>query len=330
MTGPTVVASVMPSHHRGPVQGSQPCGLPSTRRERGGTTGARLVALLLLLACLGLLTLRATAASPSFLWRVTGPRGGTVFVAGSIHLLSSQYYPLAPAFDEAFTKSDLLVEELDMGEMLAPESQVLMLRRGMAPSGQTLDKVLSPAAMAAVTRKATELGLPVAPLQLFKPWALALTLQGLEFQKAGFDAELGLDRHFYDRARAAGKQVQGLETLAFQISRFDELPMPLQERLLEDTLKEMETARANLDTLVGAWKNGDAAAIERLVLSDLKDEPEMYDRLLVQRNRMWMPTIEGLFTRTTPAFVIVGAAHLVGSDGLLAMLRARGYTVTQM
>ena len=200
----------------------------------------------------------------------------------------------------------------------------------MAPAGQTLDKVLSPQTLEAVRGKVTELGLPLAPLQLFKPWALALTLQGLEWQKAGFDAELGLDRHFYDNARAANKPVRGLETLAFQISRFDDLPMPLQERMLSQTLKEMETTKASLETLVGAWKAGDAPAIERIVLRDLQSEPEMYTRLLVERNRNWMPAIEALFSRRTPAFLVVGAAHLVGSDGLLAMLRARGYSVTQM
>jgi uncharacterized protein len=277
-----------------------------------------------------LLCVRLGAAEPNFLWKATGPRGGAIYLAGSIHLLSDEYYPLAPAFDDAFGQSDLLVEELDMAEMLAPDAQVLMLQRSMMPAGQTLDKVLSAETMATVKTKVTELGLPLAPLQLFKPWALALTLQGLEFQKAGFNPELGLDRHFYDRARKVPIDVQGLETLAFQIGQFDSLPMPLQDRMLADTLKEMATAKESVGDLVHAWKTGDAAAIEKVVLSDLKSEPEMYKRLLLDRNRTWLPKIEALFTRPKPAFVVVGAAHLVGTDGLLAMLRARGYTVTQM
>ncbi len=282
------------------------------------------------LGALGALAvLHLQAAEPSFLWRATGPRG-TVYLAGSIHLMSSEYYPLAPAFDEAFAQCDLLVEELDMGEMLAPDAQMQMLTRGMMPAGQTLEQVLTPDTMAAVREKVAALGLPLAPLQLFKPWALALTLQGLEWQKAGLDAELGLDRHFYDRAKKAGLAVQGLETLEFQIAQFDTLPMPLQDRMLSETLKEMETMKTSVEELAQAWKAGDARAIERVVLRDLKSEPQMYQRMLVDRNRSWLPKIEALFTRPTPAFVVVGAAHLVGSDGLLAMLRAKGYTVTQM
>jgi uncharacterized protein YbaP (TraB family) len=281
-------------------------------------------------AIVALAVLQLQAAPTSFLWKATGPRGGAVYLAGSIHLMAREYYPLAPAFDQAFGQCDLLVEELDMAEMLAPEAQMQMLTRGMMPAGQSLDKVLTAGTMDAVRAKVSDMGLPLAPLQLFKPWALALTLQGLEWQKAGFDPELGLDRHFYDRAKTGGLAVQGLETLEFQIAQFDGLPMPLQDRMLSETLKEMDTTKTAVEELARAWKAGDAPAIERVVLRDLKSEPQMYQRLLLDRNRNWLPKIEALFSRPRPAFIVVGAAHLVGSDGLLAMLRARGYRVAQL
>ena len=263
------------------------------------------------------------------MWKATGKQG-VVYLVGSVHLLTADYYPLDPAFERAFRASDLLVEELDMGEVLASGSQLDMLRRGMLPAGQTLDKVVSPETFAAVVRKFKGLGMPVEPMQQFKPWLLALTLQGMEWQKAGFDADLGLDRHFYNLARAQAKRVQGLETLSFQLSRFDEMSMPLQDRMLAETLKEMETTRTSFVKMAEAWRSGDAAAIETIVLRDLKSEPEMYQRLLVDRNRTWLPVVESLFARPTPAFVVVGAAHLVGADGLLQMLQARGYTIEQL
>lgn len=276
----------------------------------------------------GVSQVRATPRN--FLWRATGPKGGTVFLAGSLHLMTTEYYPLATAFDTAFGESDLLVEELDLAEMASPDAQMLILTRGMMPAGQTLDSVLSRKTFDAVHAKVAELGLPLAPLQLFKPWSLSLTLQGLEWQKAGLDPELGLDKHFYDRAQKAGIPVQGLETLEYQIMRFDGLPMPLQDRLLASTLEEMATTRESMSELAQAWKNGDTAAIERSALADLKAEPEMYRRLLLERNQNWMPKLEALFSRPTPTLVVVGAAHIVGSDGLVAMLRARGYLVTQL
>ncbi|HEY7169262.1 MAG TPA: TraB/GumN family protein [Vicinamibacterales bacterium] len=271
----------------------------------------------------------AQAQGRSFVWKVTAKQGGTVYLAGSVHLLSAKYYPLKPAFDTAFSRADLIVEEVDMADMLAPESQLQMLTRGMLPTNQSLDKVISPETYKATTRKVEALGLPMEPLKRFKPWMLALTLQGMEWQKAGFDADLGLDKHFYDMAKTAGKHVQGLETLQYQISRFDEMPMDQQDRLLAETLKELETTRQELTKLADAWQSGDAPQVEKLALEDLRSEPEMYKRLLVERNQQWLPKIEALFSRPSPAFVIVGAAHLIGPDGLLALLRSKGYTIEQ-
>jgi uncharacterized protein YbaP (TraB family) len=271
----------------------------------------------------------AHAQSRNFLWKAS--RGqSVVYLVGSVHLLSRDYYPLSPALETAFKDTDLLVEELHLGQMAQVESQMTILMRGMLPSGQTLDKVVSPATFALVSARVKALGLPIEPLMRFKPWALALTLLGLEWQAAGFDAALGLDRHFYDQAVAAGKEVQGLETVEFQISRFDELPMEEQDRMLASTLRELETEKAAVTTLANAWKAGDAPTVERIVLQELRKEPKMYDRLLVERNKDWLPKIEALFARKGRAFVVVGAAHLVGPDGLLAMLKAKGYAIEQL
>lgn len=272
---------------------------------------------------------RPEAQTRNFLWKAS--RGqGVVYMVGSVHLLNKDYYPLSPALDAAFKECDLLVEELDFGEMAATESQMQILMRGLLPAGQTLDKVVSPATFTLVSDRVNALGLPVEPLKRFKPWALALTLLGLEWQAAGFDASLGLDKHFYDRALADRKQIQGLETIDFQISRFDDLTMDEQDRMLASTIKELETEKASVTALANAWRAGDAPTVERIVLQELRNEPRMYQRLLVDRNRDWLPKIDALFARPGRSFVVVGAAHLVGPDGLLAMLRAKGYTVEQL
>jgi len=281
-------------------------------------------------ASIALTLARVDAAGRNFIWKATSPSRGVVYLVGSVHLLTPEYYPLDPAFDAAFSSSDVLIEELDMHEMQAANSQLQMLTRGMLPSGQTLDKVLSADTMSAVVKKFTDLGMPLEPMKQFKPWLLSLILQGFEWQKAGFDADLGLDKHFYDRAVAENKRVQGLETLAFQLSRFDEMSMEMQDHLLSETLKELETTKSSFTRMADAWKSGDVDTIERLVLKDLKEEPQMYDRLLIERNRTWLPKIEALFGRPKPAFVVVGAAHLVGPDGLLQMLKAKGYKVEQL
>jgi uncharacterized protein len=264
----------------------------------------------------------------NFIWKVTGPVGA-VYLVGSVHLLTKDYYPLSPALDTAFKDSDLLVEEADLGELEAPASQVKLLTHGLLPGDQSLDKVVSASTYALVTKRVGDLGMPIEPLKRFKPWMLALTLVELEWQKAGFDASLGLDRHFFDRAKAEGKAMQGLETVEYQLSLFDGMTMEEQDRLLAQSLTDLDKERASAITLSDAWKAGDAAAVERIVLDDVKDDPVMYDRLLVSRNRDWLPKIDALLARNGRAFVVVGAAHLVGPDGLLAMFRAKGDKVDQ-
>jgi uncharacterized protein YbaP (TraB family) len=289
----------------------------------------RLTAVVAIVAAAAVARLDLAAQSRNFGWKVTSPRGA-IYVVGSVHLLTKDFYPLNPALEKAYTDSDLLVEEVDIAEMTGPGTQLSMLTRGMQPSSMPLDKVLSPATMALLSKKAQDVGLPLEALKQFKPWMIALTIEAMEWQKAGFDQELGLDKHFFDQAQADGKAVQGLETVEYQLSRFDEMPMDLQDRLLAETLKDIDTEQASMSRLIDAWRAGDAPAVERIVLKDLQQEPQLYQRLLVERNKNWLPKLDALFARQGRAMVVVGAAHLVGPDGLLATFKAKGYRVEQL
>jgi uncharacterized protein len=270
----------------------------------------------------------AGAAARNFIWKVSGKQNA-IYLVGSIHMLTKDYYPLNPALDAAFKESDLLVEEADLGEMGA-EAQLGILLRGRLPSDQTLDKVVSPETYAQVTKHVAGHGLPIELLRQFKPWMLALMIETFEWQKAGFDPSLGLDKHFYDRAQGDGKSIQGLESADYQISLFDGMTAQQQDRLLASTLKGIDTEMGSINKLTEAWKSGDAATVERIVLADLKEDPLMYQRLLVDRNQNWLPKLEALFTRGARSFVVVGAAHLVGPDGLLTLLKSKGYAVEQL
>ncbi|MDR1990169.1 MAG: TraB/GumN family protein [Acidobacteriaceae bacterium] len=295
------------------------------RALRRTPTRAVLLALVMLA-----ISFRADAAPANFIWKATNASGKVIYLAGSIHLLSPDFYPLAAPFEQAFDSSDTLVEELDMGEMLSPDAQMMMVMRGMLPAGQTLDKVVSAKTLALVKGAVDELGIPLLPLTQFKPWMLAITLQSIEWEKAGFDANLGLDKHFYDKAVATGKRVQGLETLDYQISRFDGMTPDAQDRLLAETVTELASTQEMLTNVADAWKSGNTARLEQLVLDDLKSEPELYERLLADRNANWLPKIEALFAAPRPSLIVVGAAHLIGPDGLLQALRNKGYTITPL
>ena len=302
---------------------------PNPSRRRSRVWRGVLAVPLIVCAFARVAPLDAVPSAHSFLWKATGKQGA-LYLAGSIHMLTPNAYPLNPAFDTAFKDTDLLVEEVDLAEMTAPESQMRILMRGRLGEGQSFDKLVSPATLALLNKSLAPLGPAGEVLKQFKPWMLAISLESIELQKSGFDPNLGLDKHFYDLAQETHKEVQGLETVEYQLSLFDEMTQDQQDRFLADTLKELATEQANVGKLATAWKTGDTATVESIGLADLKSDPVMYRRLLVERNRNWLPKIEALFSRSGRAFVIVGASHVVGPDGLLAMLKAKGYTLEQL
>jgi hypothetical protein len=286
------------------------------------------VAVVLTLAVGSLAGLDAqTAAAKSFLWKVqSGPR--VMYLAGSVHALSADVYPLSPAFEQAFAASDTLVEEIDLGQSGLLALAPMLLSKAMYQDGRTFDKAVSKETHDLVLKQLK--GLPAELIRPMKPWMVMLTLTAMQVQQAGLDPTLGLDQHFFDRATQARKTVIGLETAESQIDRFDQMPESLQEQMLRSTLDELGMQNKEIGAMVAAWRRGDAAMIERDMVRALQKYPAAYQSLIVERNHNWMPQLEKCLARTTPCMVVVGAAHLVGPDGLLTLLQRKGYRIEQM
>ena len=263
-----------------------------------------------------------------FLWKVEGD-GASAYLLGSLHVLTADFYPLSAAINQAFTASKTLVEEVDIDETNDPMVMMAALAKAMLTNGQTLDQVVAPDTFAEVTRRAEKAGLPMMAIQRMKPWLVAITLMAPTLQAAGFKPELGVDRHFFDRAKDSGMKRQALETMAYQLDRFDSLSPKLQEDLLKTTMAELDTEVAGVKELAQAWTFGNVAEMEKLTLQTMKESPELYQSLLVERNRNWVPHVEKCLKEKAGCFIVVGAAHLVGPDGLPALLAKKGYKVTQ-
>jgi uncharacterized protein YbaP (TraB family) len=252
-----------------------------------------------------------------------------LYLAGSVHALSADAYPLPGVFEKAFDASGTLVEELNLAEAESLSAAPMLLAKGMYSDGRTFDTVVSKETAALVSERFKQTGLPMEMFRPMKPWMVMLMLTALEAQKAGLEASLGLDKYFYDKATAAKKPVVGLETAEFQIDRFDKMPDTLQEQMLRSSLMEIDTQGNELKGMIAAWKRGDTAALEKTVRSSFVAYPAAYASLIVERNRNWIPELEKCFSRPKPCFVVVGAAHMVGPDGLLALLRQKGYKIEQ-
>lgn len=278
------------------------------------------------------LVLAATAAAQAprnFLWRVqSGPR--LLYLAGSVHALPASAYPLDPAYQRAFDASGTLVEEIDLSEADIMAALPMLMAKGMYRDGRTFDQAVSRDTAARVAERLQAVPGLVELLRPMKPWVVTLMLTALQVQSAGLEPSLGLDKHFFDKAKAIGKPVIGLETADSQLERFDRMSEPVQEQMLRSTLDELRSGNAELNEILNAWKRGDAAAIEQRLLGGLNAQPAVYNSLIVERNRNWLPQLDACFTRAMPCFVVVGAAHLVGRDGLLELLRRKGYSIQQL
>jgi uncharacterized protein YbaP (TraB family) len=299
-------------------------------RLRSGLA-ARLPAIALVVVALGLSTVssaQAPASGKSFVWKIQAG-SKVLYLAGSVHALGADAYPLATAYENAFAAAGTLVEEINLAEAEQLAAAPMLLAKGLYLDGRTFEGAVGKDTATLVATRLKDTGIPVEMIRTMKPWMVMLMITAFEAQKAGLDAALGLDKYFFDKAKAAGKPVVALETAESQIDRFDKMPESLQEQMLRSTLTELEGQRNSVAAMIGAWRSGDAAALEKMALSSFEGYRGAYTSLIVERNNNWVPQIEACMTKPQPCFVVVGAAHLVGPDGLLTLLRKKGYKIEQ-
>ena len=274
------------------------------------------------------LTGELRAQEKSFLWRVNSDQN-RLYILGSIHLLKKETYPLKKSIEDAFEQTKKLVLEIDLGSANQQKIQQLMLQKSISTDGTMLDQSVSNETYRAVAKRAKELGIDIRLLSPFKPWVIAMTMAAVKLQQLGFDPSLGVDRHLAERAKQTDKPTAGLETAEFQLDLFDRFSAKEQELLLRQSMDEMDHVERNVTAIVQAWKSGDVGAVERHLLVGMRDYPEIHRKVIDDRNQRWLPQIESLLSRGENALVVVGAAHLVGKNGIIELLKDRGYRVEQ-
>ena len=286
------------------------------------------IALVLALSFCTTSAAQTAARGKSFLWKVQAG-SKVLYLAGSVHALGADAYPLPAAYENAFTAAGTLVEEINLAEADQLSAAPMLLAKGLYTDGRTFENTVSKDTATLVASRLKGTGIPMEMVRTMKPWMVMLLITAFEAQKAGLDASLGLDKYFFDKARAAGKTLQALETAESQIDRFDKMPDSLQEQMLRSTLSELDTQDNSVAAMIAAWRRGDAAALEKMALSSFDGYRGAYASLIVERNNNWVPQIEACMAKPQPCFVVVGAAHLIGPDGLLTLLKKKGYKIEQ-
>lgn len=267
------------------------------------------------------------ATERSFLWRASrGERA--VHLLGSIHFMKRDAYPLSPAIETAYETSGLLVFETDIDGLAGAATS--LMAEGTLEGTTTLSDVIPEELYSDVAGRLEDSGMSVDSFKRTRPWMLALSLTSIELMRAGYLGSEGIDAHFSSRARKDGKDLQGLESIEYQVSLFSELSDGEGAEFLRYTLGDLDSMIPLVDDLVSAWKKGESDRIEELLVEGFDDYGALFDRFVIQRNLQWMTAIEELFRGETDAMVVVGALHLVGEQGLIELLREKGYEVEQL
>ncbi|HJU17004.1 MAG TPA: TraB/GumN family protein [Stellaceae bacterium] len=273
-----------------------------------------------------------TPRHPLFLWKVTGGRG-TVFLLGSIHAATADFYPLPRPIEDDFRKSSVLVEEIDFSKVDPAQFRQLITEKGTYAAGDGLENHISPETRAAFQKFLKQTGQNPSAFSQMRPWLASIMIILSELNPEGINSKYGVDIHFMHEASEAHKATSELESPAFQIKLFSDLPDDLQSTLLLSSLLEAQKTRQYFDILLRAWRTGDARKIEDLLTRDAQKYPQLktlYDKLIFARNRKMAERIAVYLDTPKTYFVVVGVGHLIGSRGLVALLRDKQYRVERV
>ncbi len=252
----------------------------------------------------------------------------TIYLFGTVHALPKDVEWYKGNVADALGSSEKLITEIMMNPGAEAQTQQLVMSKAMLPAGTTLRSMLDDEQTATYDEAMTKLGLPVAAFDQFEPWFAAINLAMLPLLKEGYDPNSGVEKIL--EGKAGSDMARGeLETIGFQMSVFDELPVESQIKFLVETAENVDNMKSMLDAMVAEWIEGDADALAALMNDSLTD-PVLADRLLYARNSNWAEWIDNRMDQPGTIFIAVGAGHLAGDKSVQDMLETRGFTITRV
>ncbi|MHB8109267.1 MAG: TraB/GumN family protein [Syntrophorhabdaceae bacterium] len=270
------------------------------------------------------------AAEKHFLWRATSG-DLSIYLLGSIHFMKPRIYPLSPVITDAFDKCDALAVEADINSVSGNILQKIRTIGFYQPPDSIVNHI-SRQTYGYIRTEVSRLGFPLAAINSQKPWLLGITLSSIELIRSGYNPDYGIDRYFLTAA-AGKKKIIELESLEYQIDLLANLPDEEQESFLLCTVKDLKSLVEQVDSITAAWQNGDAAALASMLEKSVEDDDNLkkiYKKIMTDRNRNMAEKIVGYLTNGQRVFIVVGAGHMVGNEGILELLNERGFKVEQL
>ncbi len=286
----------------------------------------------LLVVCLIMTAGRAVPQAPGHpisMWQIEGS-SNRIYLLGSVHVLREQDHPIPTAIEEAYQDAEILIMEVDIDDLDPIELAGLVSELGVINDGGSLQEYMGPTLYTEVAEYASQLNIPIAMLGKTEPWLAAITVEQMMLLRIGFNPQYGIEFHLSAKAGEDKKEILGFETAREQLEFLDGLSLPAQRSLLIQTLRESLNIKEDLDLLINAWRHGDIGFFEETILAEMQQYPELYKTLVVDRNQAWVEKIKKLTTEADDYLVVVGALHLIGEDGVPALLSEIGISADQL
>jgi uncharacterized protein YbaP (TraB family) len=264
------------------------------------------------------------------LWRIRHDNA-TVYLFGSLHVLPQGFRWTTPTIDSAKAASDRFIFEVPVDEAAMKDEKQFIIAHGLLSKGQTLRGILSGTEFQTYSAVLRRAGMKQEQFERFRPWLAAVVL-GLAYLHSDNLKNLrGADDDLMDYARDHGHPLSYLESVRDQMELFNHDAVSDQLKALKSLIVTLPSSRGQERDLLGKWASGDAAGLNALLAGYFRGHPEARAVLVGNRNRNWLPTIKAALARPSGATMItVGAAHIGGIDGLVALLCEDGYTVEQL
>lgn len=307
------------------------------------------ISLLVLSIILLLCGCTADLAGPA-MWKVTSENGGVLYLFGSIHAADASLYPLPERVTKAYDASDALAVEFDVSTLTAEnaEAATQLYSAMLIQDGRSFPEVCGPELYGKIQAILEDAGVYSPLYDAFGPVFWQLMLEAAAMDKADLNAETGVDSHFLELAHKEGKEVLEVESLEFQTG------LLTSANAQEDAWAALPLIADNFDAYVKsyeflftAYSKGDIPALEFAVFGSSANQngtgDEKLDELLKSlgaaeqednseymlssRNVNMADAAASYLESGKKVFFVVGAGHMVGPDGIPALLEKMGYTV---
>lgn len=274
-------------------------------------------------------------ASKGPFWKVSD-EDSSVYLLGSIHIADPSLYPLSQKILDAFEESDSLVLEIDLANLTQTDAIQYMQQKMAYQDGDTLDKNVPKELYDSFIELCKKNGIPEIIARNYKPWAAAMLAQNFLLAESNMDASLGIDMFFTTKA-IGKKEILEIEGTKFQVDLFDSFSKELQVQYLSGILGSENPAAQQIDVvknLLKAWKEGNISDLEKML--ELEEDAsiemkEFNENLIIKRNDNMTKKVKEYLADPSGKtyFIVVGAGHMVGDNGIATQLK-NDYTLEQI